>query len=204
MPASPCSLVAAVGVATVGAASPGRSAIPSGQICAVKRIETAAPVSSVPLMERPSSSALAGISAGPMKKPRISSIDQVNGISMFLASGVQPSAVRLNVSARSFQPGPPSGKPSASTRLRRSRFSPGARSLLTKRGIGPLLVAFPATGHSLMQPFRVLCGAPLSEGDCDAGVPPPHAATSRSAVTKETLRMKRLYRRFGGCRVSLR
>ena len=190
MPASPCSLVAAVGVAPVGAASPGRSAIPSGQTGAAKRIETAAPVASVPLIERPSSSVPAGISAGPMKKPRISLIDQVNGISMFVAIGTQPSAVRLNVSARSFHPSPPSGKPSASTKLRRSRFSPGARSLFARSGIGPLLVAFPATGHSPMQPFRVLCGAPLSEVDGDAGVPPPHAATSRSAAIKEALLIK--------------
>jgi len=41
-----------------------------------------------------------------------------------------------------------------------------------------------------MQPFRVLCGAPLSEGTGDAGLLPPHAATSKSVAMKGTLLIK--------------
>jgi hypothetical protein len=92
------------------------------------------------------------MSVVPMKNPRTFVIAQVNGIDVAAASGVHPSVVMSNTSLFSAQAGEPSGKLALSTSPMMSRVAPGARSLLARRGSGPVEVALPADGQASTQP----------------------------------------------------
>ena len=126
-------------------------------------------------------------------------MDHTNGSSAAGASGTQPSLVMSNACTLSDHAGPPSGKPSASTSPRRSRFSPTARSLFARSGIGPELTVFPASGHSPTHPLRV-SSAVEGDGVLDAPAHPERSAMRRSACRSLTTS---LYRRLLRCRVSL-